>query len=102
MYYIILWEIINSTPLKALNGLAPAYIKDLLKPYIPTRTLRSSTQNLLEVPSVILVTYGQRSFSLGGAHFHSIFTEVPHYQSLKPTLRLSFSNMLMGTSQSSI
>ena len=53
MYYIILWEIINSTPLKALNGLAPAYIKDLLKPYIPTRTLRSSTQNLLEVPSVI-------------------------------------------------
>lgn len=42
---------------KALNGLAPAYIKDLLKPCVPTRTLWSSSWNLLEVPSVNFVSY---------------------------------------------
>ena len=35
---------------KSLNGLAPEYINDLLKPYIPTRTLISSTLGLLRVP----------------------------------------------------
>ena len=34
---------------------------------------------------------------IGGNHFHSIFAEVTHYQSLKPTLRLTFLNVLMGT-----
>ena len=34
---------------------------------------------------------------IGGTHFHSIFEEAPHYQSLKPTLRLTFLNLLTGT-----
>ena len=48
---------------KALNGQAPGYIIDLLKPYTPTRNLRSSSKNLLNVPPVKLVSYGQRCFS---------------------------------------
>ena len=48
---------------KALNGIAPTYIIDLLRPHIPTRTLRSNSQNLLTVPRVRTETYGERSFS---------------------------------------
>ena len=48
---------------KALNDQAPSYITDLLKPYAPTRNLRSSSKNLLNVPPVKLVSYGQRCFS---------------------------------------
>ena len=49
---------------KALNGLAPAYISDLLSRYIPARQLRSSTQFLLKVPTSNLKTYGDRAFSV--------------------------------------
>ena len=48
---------------KALNGQAPIYITELLEPYVPTRNLRSSSKNLLKVPSVKLVSYGHRCFS---------------------------------------
>ena len=34
---------------------------------------------------------------IGGAHFHSIVAEAPHYQSLKPSLKLTFLNLLTGT-----
>ncbi len=47
---------------KSLNGLAPSYLCDLLKPYSPCRSLRSSNQNLLQEPSYRLKTYGARSF----------------------------------------
>ena len=52
---------------KSLNGLAPKYINDLLEPYIPVRTLRSSTLGLLRVPkgaSRTCSAYGDRSFSI--------------------------------------
>ena len=48
---------------KALNNSAPLYIKDLLKPYNPSRTLRSSGDVLLTVPKIIHRTTGDRSFS---------------------------------------
>ena len=48
---------------KALNNSAPLYIKELLKPYIPSRTLRSSDDLLLNVPKTIHKTTGDRSFS---------------------------------------
>ena len=35
---------------KALHGLAPIYISELIKPYNPSRSLRSSTLNYLSVP----------------------------------------------------
>ena len=47
---------------KVLQGQAPKYLCDLLKPYIPPRMLRSSTQGLLEEPGFRLNTYGARSF----------------------------------------
>ena len=48
---------------RALNGQAPSYIIELLKPYVPTRNLRSFSKNLLKVPPVKLVSYGHRCFS---------------------------------------
>lgn len=51
---------------KSLNGLAPRYLHDLLKPYIPSRSLRSEQQHLLVVPKCRLVTAGDRSFAVKG------------------------------------
>ena len=49
---------------KSLNNLAPSYISDLLTPYIPSRSLRSSNQSLLVVPRSIRKSYGDRAFAV--------------------------------------
>lgn len=48
---------------KALNGLAPNYIKDLLIPYCPSRQLRSQNAALLVKPRISKSTIGGRAFS---------------------------------------
>ena len=49
---------------KALNGLAPSYICDLVCPYKPSRPLRSSSQGLLRRPTKEpkYLPYGTRAF----------------------------------------
>jgi len=49
---------------RALNNMAPAYIKDLLIAYIPSRNLRSVSNMLLVVPRTRLKSYGDRAFSV--------------------------------------
>ncbi|KXJ12154.1 Arachidonate 5-lipoxygenase [Exaiptasia diaphana] len=51
---------------KALHGLAPIYVQDMLKNYRPSRCLRSSSQLLLSSKSYNLKSYGYRSFSVAG------------------------------------
>ena len=46
-----------------MHGLAPSYITEMLQPYKPSRSLRSSSKRLLTVPSAKLKKYGCRSFS---------------------------------------
>ena len=53
-----------SSPHKALNGMAPKYIVDLLQYYTSTRQLRSSSKNLLVLPKSNLKYYGDRSFQV--------------------------------------
>ena len=48
---------------KALNGLAPKYIKELLVPYKPRRHLRSEAKGLLDEPRTRL-KFGERAFSI--------------------------------------
>jgi hypothetical protein len=48
---------------KALHGLAPTYLSDLVLPYIPTRTLWSQDTGLLIVPIHFKQTAGVRAFS---------------------------------------
>ena len=48
---------------KAYNGMAPAYLCDLVKPYVPGRSgLRSENQCQLERTVTRLKSYGDRSF----------------------------------------
>ena len=47
---------------RALHGQAPAYLTDLLKPYTPSRNLRSADKGLLIIPRTNLVTKGDRAF----------------------------------------
>ena len=49
---------------KALKGLAPPYLSDLVKFYIPERDLRLSSQKLLAVPFSKTKSYGDRAFPI--------------------------------------
>ena len=49
---------------KALNGLAPPYLSELLHPYTPSRSLRSADQLLLTVPKARLKLRGERAFAV--------------------------------------
>ena len=51
---------------KAVHGLAPLYIQDLIKPYSPLRSLRSSSQHLLQVPHTSHTLVQTRAFSVAG------------------------------------
>ena len=51
---------------KALHGLAPSYISDLLNFKTYFRSLRSSCKEYLAVPRSRLKTYGDRAFSIAG------------------------------------
>ena len=61
--YRIMFKILVLT-YKAIHGLAPQYISELIVRYRPSRTLRSSSNNLLTIPKHNLKTYGGRSFSI--------------------------------------
>lgn len=49
---------------KCLRGLGPSYLQDILHTYVPSRSLQSSSRNLLIVPKYKLSTYGNRSFAV--------------------------------------
>ena len=49
---------------KALNGLAPSYLSDLVKFYVSERDLRSSSRKLLAVPFSKTISCGDRAFSI--------------------------------------
>ena len=51
---------------KCLNGLGPSYLSDLLLPYQPPRTLRSSGTGLLTIPQVSSKKHGEAAFSCYG------------------------------------
>ena len=61
--YRIIFKILLIT-FKVLNGIAPNYLRDLLEPYVPRRTLRSMSKLRLVEQSFKLSTYGLRAFSV--------------------------------------
>ena len=52
---------VNTLTYKALHGMAPSYLSDLLKIYVPERSLRSSDKLLLQIPRH-RNNYGYRSY----------------------------------------
>ena len=51
---------------KALNGMAPPYLSDMLCYRLYSRSLRSASQKLLVVHRTHMKTYGDRAFSIAG------------------------------------
>ena len=43
-------EILQYGSFKCINKTAPSYLSDLLEQYVPSRLLRSGSQNLLKIP----------------------------------------------------
>ena len=91
---------INLLTFKCLNNLAPFYLRDLLEPYVPGRSLRSTDKNLLtEKRSRTIV--GDRAFSVcapvlwNGLPFQlRATTSIIHFKSLLKThyFRLAFTD----------
>lgn len=68
---------------KALHGLAPQYISELVEVYVPSRPLRSATQSLLRVPKCRTATYGSRSFRVAAPQ---LWNKLPDHVKQAPTL----------------
>ena len=80
---------------KALNGLAPAYIRELLTPYTPARTLRSMDNNLLEPPKCRLELQLQLPQCCGMTYLYT--SNNPHqWTFLSLVLRHVCSNLLIS------
>ena len=66
--YRVMFKVLLMT-YKALNGLAPEYLSDMLTLYSPVRCLRSAAEPMkLEVPRTKLVTAGDRAFKAAAPH----------------------------------
>jgi len=63
IHYRINYKIVLFT-FKALHGLAPSYISDMISKYKPGRCLRSSNELLITSSTYNLKTYGYRSFAV--------------------------------------
>ena len=61
---------------KAIHGSAPSYLAELVEHYTPSRSLRSSSKNLLCRRSTKLLQYGGRSFSSAAP---KLWNELPDY-----------------------
>uniref|UniRef100_A0A3Q3KQG4 Midasin n=1 Tax=Mastacembelus armatus TaxID=205130 RepID=A0A3Q3KQG4_9TELE len=77
---------------KALHFLALVYISDLIWPYSPWRSLRSSSDNLLNIPLSCLKTKGDRSFSVLAC---KLFNSLPQSVRLSSSLSALKSSLKM-------
>ncbi len=68
---------------KALNNLAPQYLTELLRPYTPSITLRSSDLCLLIVPRCRLKKRGDRTFATAGL---KLWNSLPLHIRLAPSI----------------
>ena len=50
------------------NDIGPSYLNQVVRPYIPPRTLRSKNNNLAVSHNFNRITFGKRSFSYFGPH----------------------------------
>ena len=74
---------------KALNDQAPSYLKELIEPYYPSRTLHSQNEGLLVVPRVSTSRKGAELSVFRLLCCGTIFQFGSRRQTLSPRLRLS-------------
>ena len=65
------------------SSTAPPYLSSLLRPYNPTRSLRSQNSALLTVPRYSLNSFGKRAFSVSGP---TVWNSLPETLRVKNTL----------------
>ena len=74
---------------KALHGLAPGYLCELVVPYEPRRVLRSAESNLLAVPPGKPGKYGSGSFVMASANlWNSLMGERTAWLKNSPTIEI--------------
>ena len=72
---------------KALHGSAPDYIMELIKPYIPSRSLQSSNKLLLFKAKFNLMTYGSWSSTMAAPSLPFEHRSCCSLSSFKPKLK---------------
>lgn len=68
---------------KALHGCAPSYIANMISLYCPPRSLRSSSQRLLDVRTANLKTKGGRAFSIAAPN---LWNSLPDHIRFSPSI----------------
>ena len=80
---------------KAINGLAPVYLADLVTVYQPPRTLRSSEHTSLVTPKFKYKKFGGRSFAVQGP---KLWNALPAHVFFKSQLKHIYSDKLLTRS----
>ena len=80
------------TCFKSKSGNYPSYISDLLVPYTPSRSLRSSSSSNFSIPHIHLKGFGERAFTFSGP---SVWNALP--QELKSCSTLGHFKKQMKT-----
>ena len=74
---------------KSLNGLSPEYLSDLVLQYVPSKSLRSASQNLLVAKRGRTKAYGDRAFT----HIAPfLWNSLPNSLRCNPILKHSYLN----------
>ena len=81
---------------RCTHRLAPAYLTDLVVPYVPARSLRSAEQNLLAVKRYNLNRYGRRAFSMAGTSLWNALPSAIRNSMYLPAFRSSLKEMLFA------
>ena len=78
---------------KAMNGIGSQYLRDLISPYCPIRSIRSKSKNLLQVQSSQTVTYRTRIFGVAAVTlWNSLPLDVRDAENLETFKRLLKTN----------
>ena len=60
---------------KYLNNIAPSYLIDLVRPYVPIRNLKSTSEHFIEVSPYHLESYGHRAFSVSAPRLRNVLPD---------------------------
>ena len=82
------------------NNKFPSYLKALITPYVPQRTLRSANSSLLEEPRFSLTTVGLRAFSVSGPKVWNLLPiqlrQTSSIDSFKKNLKTHYFNIYLN------
>ena len=81
---------------KALNGLAPTYLSDLIKFKKTKHSLRSESKETLSIPRTRTATYGDRAFAVGAPVLWNSLPEEIRYETHLSAFKTKLKTHLFG------